>query len=91
MIELELTRDFCFFVSRERERERVKGKATQQGFSTIFVIVNNVNKTMFGFMNEANFLDMNFLYRQIYMLYACISIKLARVINTHLICTIENP
>ena len=85
MIELELTRDFCFFVSTERE-----GKATQQGFSTIFVIGNNVNEIMFGFMNKANFLDMNFLHRQIYMLYTCISIKQARVINTHLICRVEN-
>lgn len=33
-------------------------------------------------MNEANFLDMNFLYRQIYMLCKCISIKPTRVINT---------
>ena len=90
MIEQELTRDFCFFVSRERERER-EGKATQQSFSTIFIIVNNVKEIMFGFMNEANFLDMNFLYRQIYMLYTCISIKPARVINTHLIRRVENP
>ena len=42
-------------------------------------------------MNEANFLDMNFLYMQIYMLYTCISIKPARVINTHLIRKVENP
>ena len=55
MIELELTRDFCFFF-----------------FFFGSVIVNNVNKIMFGFMNEANFHDMNFLYRKIYMLYTCI-------------------
>ena len=55
MIELELTRDFCFFF-----------------FFFGYVIVNNVNKIMFGFMNEANFHDMNFLYRKIYMLYTCI-------------------
>ena len=43
-------------------------------------------------MNEANFLDMNFLYRQIYMLYTCISIKPVKIINTqHLICRVENP
>ena len=43
-------------------------------------------------MNEANFLDMNFFYRQIYMLYTCISIKPVKIINTqHLICRVENP
>ena len=41
-------------------------------FLFFLVIVNNVNEIMFGFMNEANFLDVNFLYRQIYMLYTCI-------------------
>ena len=31
-------------------------------FLFLFLFVNNMNEIIFGFMNETNFLDMNFLY-----------------------------
>ena len=40
-----------------------KAKQHSSGLA-IFVIVKNLNEMMFGFRGEANFLDMNFLYRQ---------------------------